>query len=257
MKNNYFIEIQFLGYRYHGWMKQPKVKTVQEMFEKTIAFIYKESQFKTMGTSRTDSKVSAVKMGVLLIIDKNIDLSTFIPVFNKNLPNDIKAISIKNVGDKFNPLDYVTSKHYVYLFAHNEKSHPFSAPLIHTETLPLNIELMMTAAKLFQGKHNFRNYTSKPGENTQFIRILEQCEIKTNDLYSANFFPEISYALHVKSTGFMRYQVRLIMGQLLALGKGELTLDDIKDSLDSNKTINLRHIAPGSGLILQNTTFKH
>ena len=255
MKYAYLIEIQFLGYRYHGWMKQPKVKTVQEMFEKTIAFIYKGSRFKTFGTSRTDAKVSAIKMGVHLLIDQAIT-DDFLSAFNKNLPNDIKALSVSKVNDKFDPLKSVETKHYVYLFAHGQKAHPFSAALIHTEHSKLNIPLMQDAAKLFEGNHNFKKYCTKPNPNTNFIREIDWCEIKINDLYTANFFPDTTYALHIKSSGFMRYQIRLIMGQLLALGKGELSIEDIQDSLDPHDDLSLRHIAPGSGLILHDSVFK-
>lgn len=256
MKHSYLIEIQFLGYRYHGWMIQPKVKTVQEMFDKTIAFIYEGSRFKTFGTSRTDSKVSATQMGVHLLIDVGLDLDNFLAVFNKNLPNDIKALTIKTAPEQFNPLDSSESKHYVYLFAFGEKPHPFSASLIHTELNQLDLALMQEGAELFEGTHNLRKYCTKPSPNTNFIRTISFCKILPNDLFSANFFPEKTYALHIKSEGFMRYQVRLIMGQLLALGRGELSLKQIKNSLDPKDEDTLRYIAPGSGLILYQSEFK-
>ena len=108
-------------------MKQPGVKTIQEMIEKTIVFIYPDCQFKTFGTSRTDARVSAIQMGVYLRIDQKLNSEDFLPVFNQNLPNDIKAISISSVPQNFDPLQASSSKHYVYLFAHGEKPHPFSA----------------------------------------------------------------------------------------------------------------------------------
>ena len=257
MEQSYLIEIQYLGYRFSGWMKQPNVKTIQEMFEKTVAFIYKDSCFKTFGTSRTDAKVSAMQMGVYLTIDKVLDLENFLPLFNKNLPNDIKALSITHIRKKFDPLSVTSSKHYVYLFAHNEKPHPFSASIIHTELKKLDIELMKTGAKLFEGEHNFKKYCTKPAPGTRFIRTIDQCEIKINNLYSANFFPKTTYALHVKSQGFLRYQVRLIMGQLLALGKGEITLNELKSTLTPVDDNTLRYIAPGSGLILQESKINY
>jgi len=53
----------------------------------------------------------------------------------------------------------------------------------------------------------------------------------------------------------MRYQVRLMMGQLLSLGRGEINLADIKESLKGNNTQPLRHIAPASGLVLNKLEF--
>ena len=256
MKHTYLIDIQFLGYRYHGWQKQPKVKTVQFMVEKTIAFIYEGSSFKTIGSSRTDSKVSANLMAFHLSIDVKIDESNFLSLFNKNLPNDIRVLDIKKLEGKINILDYAETKHYIYLFAHGEKPHPFSAALIHTEFEKLDISLMQAGAKLFEGEHNFQKYCTKPSPDTNFNRIVDSCEIKENTVYIANFFPKRTYALHIKSKGFMRYQIRLIMGQLFELGKHNITLDDIKNSLAPKDHEILKAIAPGSALILHHSEFK-
>ena len=55
-RQNYLIEIQYIGYRFHGWMVQPGLKTVQGMINKTINFVLGgEIKFKTLGTSRTDT----------------------------------------------------------------------------------------------------------------------------------------------------------------------------------------------------------
>jgi len=120
----------------------------------------------------------------------------------------------------------------------------------------LNIELMQEGAALFKGQHNFVRYCTKPTKDTNFNRELLVSEIRPNTLYTANFFPKQSFAYHISSKGFMRYQVRLIMGQLFSLGKGEITLSDIKESLEGNDKSPLRNIALGSGLILYNTEFE-
>ena len=74
-------------------------------------------------------------------------------------------------------------------------------------------------------------------------------------MLTANFFPEQSYVLRIKGKGFMRYQIRMIMGALVQLGKGELSLDGIRASLLSDADMVLKTIAPGSGLILNELTF--
>lgn len=234
-------------------MKQPGLKTVQEMFEKTIEFIFKESQFKTFGTSRTDSKVSALEMGVYLNINTDIELTEFIHIMNKNFPNDIRALSIEKVDEGFNPLEKKELKHYVYLFSSGAKPHPFSASIIHSEFKKLDIALMQRGATLFCGEHDFVKYTAKATKTTQTIRTIIDCHIAENTEFKANFFPKKTYALHIKSNGFMRYQVRLIMGQLLALGKNEMSLEEIQDSLNPIDNIPMRHIAQGSGLILKSS----
>jgi len=81
-------------------------------------------------------------------------------------------------------------------------------------------------------------------------------EISVNHEYSASFFPEKSYIYHIHAKGFLRYQVRLIMGQLLCLGRGEISRNDIKESLTGKESHPFRQIAPASGLILNKIRFK-
>lgn len=231
-------------------MWQPKVKTVQGMVDKTIGFMFPDFAFKTFGTGRTDAKVSANQFVFQLQIDCELS-SNFIKQFNANLPSDIRGISFNTVENDWNPLKNSDLKYYLYLFAFGEKAHPFSAAMVYTDSENLDIKLMQQGAKLFEGCHDFRKYCTKPGEQTKFKRTITHCEINTNVPHTASFFPKRLFALHIKSKGFMRYQVRLIMGQLLALGRGDINIDDVKNSLTPTDNTPLRYNAVGSGLILQ------
>ncbi|UII25528.1 hypothetical protein LVD15_19785 [Fulvivirga maritima] len=120
----------------------------------------------------------------------------------------------------------------------------------------LDLDIMKQGAKLFQGAHNFKNYAYKPSDVTVFDRVIDEAEIVKNELYTANFFPEQSYIFRVKGEGFMRYQVRLMMGALFLLGKGEITLADLQNSLEDPDFGSFSYIAPASGLILKGVEFK-
>lgn len=256
MKNHYLFHIQFLGFRYHGWLKQPGYKTVQGMIEKTFAFIFQHNDFKTLGCSRTDAKVSANHYVFELFTNNALDPHHFLKTFNKNLPNDIRLLHLEAVSSDFNIIQAAKSKEYLYLFASGQKNHPFCAAQVMSIDEPLDLALMRLGAEQFQGTHDFRRYCAEPKPNQHFIRTVECCEIVANDQYEANFFPAESYFLRVKSSGFLRYQVRLMMGQLISLGKGESTLQDLIDSLDGSSNTPVRHIAPSSGLILNSIEFK-
>ena len=89
-----------------------------------------------------------------------------------------------------------------------------------------------------------------------FDREIEKSFIEENHLYKANFFPGKSFVYHVRSRGFMRNQIRLMMGQLIRLGKSEISLADIEKSLIDPDDIPLDYIAPPSGLILNKVNFE-
>lgn len=254
-KYYYLIHIQYLGYRYHGWLKQPELKTIEFMVEKTAEFVLGHPRFKILGTSRTDAKVSANHSAFELFVNDPLDTDQLLMDFNRNLPNDIKVIKIEEKDKTFNIINAPRIKEYIYLFSFGEKCHPFSAPLISSFQYDLDLELMKKGALLFKGKHNFIKYCTKPKPGTLFEREILVSKIEKNTIFKANFFPAESYGYHIHSKGFLRYQVRLIMGQLLSLGRGEISLDDIRESLKGYDNRPLRHIAPSSGLILNKIEF--
>lgn len=257
----YIIDMQFLGFRFHGWQKQAKkegVKTLQGYIEKTLKFVLGPGNAKILGTGRTDAKVSANFFPMELFSWVEIeDFDQFMIDFNHNLPNDIKALSIKETNEKFNIIQQAKVKEYLYFFSHGTKNHPFSAPILTCFHEELDIELMQRGAKLFQGKHWVKHYCTKPTSHGIYHREIVLSEIVENNIYSANFFPEKTYVFRIKSSGFLRNQVRLIMGTLFRLGKGEIDLEFIKKSLvEHNIDRPLPFVAPASGLILHDVSFK-
>ncbi len=254
----YLIELQYLGFRYHGWQKQPTVNTLQRMVERTVTYVLEHKDFKVLAAGRTDAKVSANQAYVELFVDHEaLDLKTFFPLLNQNLPQDIRALDIEETDEEFNIIQSPKIKEYLYLFSYGEKFHPFCAPFMYNVFEELNIAIMQEAASLFIGKHNFRSYCHRPSENTILEGEIIDCCIQKNDVFTANFFPKDSYLLQVKGQGFKRNQIRLIMGVLLDLGKGKIDLDFIKQTLDPEaEEIILEHIVPGSGLILNSIEFK-
>lgn len=255
-KHFYLIEVQYLGFRYHGWQRQPGVKTVQEMIERTLKYILQEKPFKILGASRTDAMVSATQAAFELFLENPEDPDELIAAFNENLPADIRAIAIEEVDAQFNVIQHAKEKEYLYLFSYGEKNHPFAAPYITYIQSELDVDLMKEGARLFQGVHNFREYCYKPNDGTQFNRQVLLSEIVDNDILTANFFPDRSFVYRVKGMGFMRNQIRLIMGRLFRLGKHEITLDEIQNSLDKPALSPEYFIAPASGLMLHKMHFK-
>lgn len=257
-RHYYLIRVQFLGFRYSGWQKQPGQKTIEGMLLKTLKYILPQQKLKILGAGRTDAKVSALDAAFELIIEETpiSDISDFVKLFNKNLPSDIKVVKVDEVHKNFNIIKDSKLKEYCYFFSYGEKNHPFCAPFMANILEDLDIVIMTKAAILYKGTHNFRAYTAKPGENKQVTRTLSYCEIIKNTEIKASFFPKSSYVLKICGKGFMRYQVRMIMGALIQLGRGLLSLDEIERSLMEDTDIKISYIAPGSGLVLHKLEFE-
>lgn len=254
-KYYYLLKIQYLGFRYHGWQVQPNVKTIQKMVETTLRFVFKHDSFKILGASRTDMMVSANESAFELFVSESLEIDWLKEKLNKSLPNDIAILEVEEVDDKFNIIQDSKEKEYNYLFSFGEKIHPFCAPFMLGVHDDLDVELMKKGAALFEGTHNFQRYAYKPSENTNFVREILSCEIIENTVLIANFFPKKSYLLKVVGNGFMRYQIRLMMGVLFQLGKKEVDLEFIKDTLQNPNSNTLKELAPSSGLCLNSIKF--
>jgi len=174
----YVITVQFLGYRFHGWQKQPNLKTLHFMIDRTIKYVLKGAYFKTLSTGRTDAMVSAEQTAFELFLKEPLpDKTSFLDEFNYNLPQDIRALDIWEVDKTFNIIQNPKIKEYHYVFSQGQKNHPFCAPIMTTILDPLDIDLMKKGAKLFEGHHNFRAFCYKPSEHGNFSRTITYCEL--------------------------------------------------------------------------------
>ncbi|HEY9116869.1 MAG TPA: tRNA pseudouridine(38-40) synthase TruA [Roseivirga sp.] len=259
MKASYFylVHIQYLGYRFHGWAKQPNVKTVHYMIDRTLTFIMEQKWFKTLGASRTDAMVSANHaVFELFLAEPLADESAFMGLMNRHLPADIKVLALEETDRHFNIIKTPKLKEYIYLFAFGQKANPFSSPFMTTLMDELDLDLMKEGASMFEGEHDFRAYSKKPKAETQTIRTIELAQIVPNNFLTASFFPEPSYAFQVRGKGFMRNQIRFMMGQLILLGKHEVDLDFHSRSLKTSFDGHLKEVAPASGLMLNKMIFE-
>jgi len=252
----YLVEIQYLGFRYHGWQFQHGLKTLQGMLEKTFSFLFKDEKFKILGSGRTDAMVSAQSAYFELFTKSELELEAFKRDLDENLPPDIKVINIKAVDKQFNVIQDVKLKTYYYFFASVEEKYPFAAPFMNCIHHSLDIQKMKEAASLFEGEHEFKYFMVGDAENKNTIREIKESRIEVNNELTASFFPEESFVFKVTGKGFMRYQIRLMMGALIRIGRNEISLQDLGDALQGNHPNFDKLNAAASGLMVKNIEFK-
>jgi tRNA pseudouridine38-40 synthase len=251
----YLIRIEFLGFRYHGWQKQEKLPSVQGNIDKTFAFIFQHENFKTLGCGRTDAKVSAEDFAFELFVNEQQEPQELLTSLNKNLPADIRVKSVEVTDSNFNIIQDSKIKEYHYTFSYGEKSHPYNTPFIRDLGKELNIELMTQAAKLFQGVHDFKRYVAKSSPKESYSVDIESSELSKDTKYNSQFSPPNTFVFKVRAKGFMRYQVRLMMGALIELGRGEYDLETFKNSMIDTSGLPIKTIAPSSALTLVKVEF--
>ncbi|MDN3671140.1 tRNA pseudouridine(38-40) synthase TruA [Echinicola jeungdonensis] len=251
----YFFRVQYLGHRYHGWQKQPGVKTIQGMLERSFKVLLGHLDFNILGAGRTDSGVSCLGGAFELFSVSRLELNGLIKQINLILPDDIRILSAQEVDSSFNIIQDVKEKEYRYHFASGTKPHPFGSPFLVVMPKSLDIEMMKEGANIFTGEHDFRRFCLKPNSETQFRREVAHCEIVPNEEGDLWFHSGPRYELRVRGKGFLRNQVRIMMGALFEVGMGKLQLDDLKAALNSNEISPLSRKAPANGLVLQQVVF--
>ena len=231
--------VEYLGTYYHGWQKQINANSVQEEIEKVLSQILNQ-EITIYGSGRTDAGVHAKGQTFHFEVDKEIDLDKFLYSVNMLLPNDIHIISMKEVDNGFHARYSAKKKHYRYLINNGDKN-----PFIFNRTLyypyPLNITKFIECLDLFEGTHNFQDFTSKEEDEDGFIRTIYSIDVKQE---------ENDISIDIIGNGFMRYMIRDIIGTSLAVASGKEDIEFIKKHLDSSNREIVSYKAGSEGLYL-------
>lgn len=253
----YLFWIQYLGLRYHGWQRQPKVKTVQGTLERSIRYVLGHEDFTVLGASRTDSGVSCLKGAFELFLSSPLDPDPFLLTLNENLPSDIRILKGQRVPLDFNIIQDVDVKQYGYYFVTGDKPHPFFAGSLEYAGKTLDIPLMQKGAKLFIGKHDFRRFCSHGRQTDDFVREISRAEIAAAESIWGSIPADNVYVFRVRAGGFLMHQVRRMVAALILLGKGEMSMEDISKALVSPEKSAFPPKAPANGLVLEEVFFSN
>ena len=229
------------------WQKQivSKLPSIEETIESVLSRIL-NTEIKIYGSGRTDAGVHALGQTFHFDVEKEVDTKKLMHSVNELLPKDIRILELKTVDEKFHARFSAVAKTYIYKIRNAKTSSAFHSDLEWTLGQPLDIEKMREAAEVFKGEHNFQNFTSKEEDEQKFSRnIGDIC------IFSNNFEIEIS----LTGNGFMRYMVRMIVGNLVQVGLGKLTALDIQDELESPVRKPSSHKAPAYGLYLKEVKY--
>ncbi|MCH7408891.1 tRNA pseudouridine(38-40) synthase TruA [Belliella sp. DSM 111904] len=252
----YLFYIQYLGLRYHGWQKQPGLKTIQGRLERVIRYVLGHEDFTVLSAGRTDSGVSCHRGAFELFNVEEVDLDDFIVKVNQNLPDDIRLMEGERVSLDFNIIQDVAAKEYRYYFAIGEKFHPFGAGNLTLFQGDLDVKRMQSVAGLFEGEHDFRRFCAKGKQSDNYRRQIFESEILEDRVILSDGSEVNRYCYRVKGKGFLMHQVRLMMGALLVLGLGEISEIEIQAALESAEVSPLCGKVPANGLVLYEVEFK-
>ncbi|MGQ9617516.1 MAG: tRNA pseudouridine(38-40) synthase TruA [Candidatus Aminicenantia bacterium] len=241
---NYKVVIQYDGTDYKGWQYQPNQRTIQGEIERVLRIISYEN-VKVIGAGRTDSGVHAKGQVANFKIELKIAPFSLLRAMNSLLPKDTRIIDVEEVEDDFNARYHSKSKTYVYRIWRGLVVSPFIWRWVYHLPVKLDADKMRIAIKYFEGKNDFRNFTSR-SSSPSTIRTIYRAEIEEEG-------DEIRFIF--EGDGFLRYQVRNMVGLLIEIGKGKLEPYIVKELLEKEEVeVNFSSANP-CGLCLEKVSF--
>jgi len=240
----YLIDFSYSGANFSGYQKQPGKRTVQDEIEKVLSSINNNS-VKLTSSGRTDALVNAIHQKAHFDLDKKIGIYKLNGALNSYLPDDIYVNSVTKVDNLFHARYMVKSKTYEYLINTGDYN-PLLRTHVYQYCKPLNIRKMKKAVKYFIGKHDF----------TTFVSAEDKKEDKVREIYDASVDEkEGIIKITFKGSGFLKYQVRNMVGTLIKIGE-EKVLPDIILSLLEKKDRKCAFLcAPAQGLTLTDVKY--
>lgn len=240
----YLIDFSYSGANFSGYQKQPGKRTVQDEIEKVLSSINNKS-VKLTSSGRTDALVNAIHQKAHFDLDKKIGAYKLNGALNSYLPDDIYVNSVTKVDNLFHARYMVKSKTYEYLINTGDYN-PLLRTHVYQYCKPLNIRKMKKAVKYFIGKHDF----------TTFVSAEDKKEDKVRKIYDASVDEkEGIIKITFKGSGFLKYQVRNMVGTLIKIGE-EKVLPDIILSLLEKKDRKCAFLcAPAQGLTLTDVKY--
>jgi tRNA pseudouridine38-40 synthase len=240
----YFIELSYKGTNYHGWQVQPSSISVQELINKAFSTIFGVS-INVVGAGRTDTGVHAEQLYAHVDFSNEINLGEVIYKINSLLPNDIVVENILKATESAHARFDATSRSYEYRVFLGRN--PF---LIDTtwqlNNKKLNIVKMNEAAEILLTYTNFKCF-SRTNSNVKTYN----CDVKRAEWVLTKKI----LVFYITADRFLRNMVRAIVGTLIEVGTGKITLEDFKQIIESKDRCNAGTSAPAQGLFLTQVTY--
>lgn len=244
----YLITFAYDGSKYKGYQKQPRVKTIQGELERALKEINNDKQVDVSASGRTDAKVHAYNQKAHFDLDIKITCDKLKQALNNLIPGDIYVKSVVEVKDDFHARFNVKAKEYIYKINMGEYN-PLEKDYVYQYNKRLDLVEMERALKYLEGEHDFKSFSKADDEKEDYVRTIIQTNI-IREIKDVNHFT-ISFL----GTGFLRYQVRNMVGLLIEIGEGKRKSEDILEILEAKDRRKAGITAPGEGLYLKDVFY--
>jgi len=241
----YLIHLAYNGSAYHGWQNQPNGVSVQETIERALSLILRE-EIAITGAGRTDAGVHARSMYAHFDIGVGIeDTEALTERLNAYLPNDIVIFSIKQVTDDMHARFSAKSRTYKYYIT--IRKDPFEGIYRMRVNPTVDFAAMNRACKYLFEYEDFTSFSKLHTDvKTNNCKIMEARWTQTSETH---------WEFTIKADRFLRNMVRAIVGTLLDVGTGKLTVEQFAEVIEKKDRCVAGMSVPAKALFLEEVEY--
>ena len=242
---NLRLDICYEGTRYRGWQRLSGTdNTIQAKLEQTLSRILNEP-IEVSASGRTDAGTHAKGQVVSFHCESNMPCEEILAKLRCYLPEDMGIYSCKNVSPRFHARLNAKTKTYTYRVWNSEQPCVFERKFVHIDPRPVDVDAMSRAAQDFLGQHDFSAFCANNHMKKSTVRYFERFDIKRqgNELHFT-----------VTGNGFLHHMVRIMVGTLLEIGRGERPEGGIPALFGASRA-EAGELIPACGLCLMEVTY--
>ena len=243
--SRYFVTFSYDGTRYHGWQIQPNGVSVQEKLQEALSTLLREPIVVT-GAGRTDAGVHARMMVAHFDWEGAvIDGQQLAYKLNRLLPYDIAVSKVEPVSEEMHARFSAKSRMYRY-YIHTVKD-PFLRTYSCEIHYPLDFAKMNEAAKILTTYEDFGAFCKSGADvKTTFCDVTKAEWVQTSPT---------SWYFEIRANRFLRNMVRAVVGTLIEVGRGRLSIDDFKKVIEGKQRSDAGESMPGNALFLEDIVY--
>ena len=244
---NFKLLLEYDGSRYRGWQRlADSDMTIQGKLEAVLTRMAGEA-VEVIGSGRTDAGAHAKGQVANFHCDTAMSCEEILEYLRQYLPEDIGVISLEEVSPRFHSRFHAVEKTYRYRIWNSDAPNVFARKYTWKMTEPLNIDAMRECAQKFLGEHDFLAFCSNKHFKKSSVRRISSFEIQQEG-------PEIWFT--VSGDGFLYNMVRIMVGTLVAIGRGSMDVEDIPVILEGRIREKAGETAPAKGLCLMEVRYE-
>jgi tRNA pseudouridine38-40 synthase len=244
-----------------GWQVQPGRTTVQGALASAIGRLSGENVL-PQGSGRTDAGVHALAQVASFATASTIPTENWMKALNDILPPSIRVLEVTEAAPEFHARKSARAKTYRYRIQRAAICSPFLARYVWHYPYPLEESAMVAAARVVVGEHDFTSFAAvdpervermAAGENvhTTSVRPTNVRPTNVRTIFASSWTREGEELIYtVRGNGFLHHMVRNLVGTFLLVGKGTVSLEDLRHILDARERTAAGATAPASGLYL-------